>query len=85
MKYAKRTIFQVPLHPVFLLLVFNLYPQPRTALGTASSIWGGFLRYTGPVFGFLEGLASLIVVQVSTTESIQNLNSRTKQPPLIRK
>ena len=57
-------IFQVPLHPMFLIFVFNLYPQPNAALHTASSLWGSFLRYTGPVFGFLEGLASLIAVQV---------------------
>jgi len=62
---------QVPLHPLFLLFIFNLFSRPSYGLLTASSIWGSILRYGGPVFVGLEGLASLIVVQ--------NLGRRAKQ------
>jgi len=55
---------QVPLQPIFLLLIFNLYTAPWTALLSAASAWEGILRYLGPFFIGFEGLASLIVVQV---------------------
>lgn len=58
---------QVPLQPIFLLLIFNLYTAPWAALLSAASIWEGFLRYLGPLFIAFEGLASLIVAQVGGT------------------
>jgi len=54
---------QVPLQPIFLLLIFNLYTSPWAALISAASAWEGILRYMGPFFIGFEGLASLIVVQ----------------------
>ena len=59
-----RSVAQVPLQPIFLLLIFNLYTAPWAALLSAASAWEGILRYLGPLFIGFEGLASLIVVQV---------------------
>ncbi|KAF8328228.1 uncharacterized protein EI90DRAFT_3146238 [Cantharellus anzutake] len=65
---------QVPLHPMFLLFIFNLYPHPCSPLQTASSLWGSVLRYTGPLFVFLEGLASLIAVQTLGRKARKMIN-----------
>ncbi|KAF8305248.1 hypothetical protein DL93DRAFT_2089670 [Clavulina sp. PMI_390] len=54
---------QVPLQPVFLLLIFNLYTAPWQALLSAASVWESILRFLGPIFIASEGIASLIVLQ----------------------
>ncbi|KAG8934494.1 hypothetical protein FRC03_007140 [Tulasnella sp. 419] len=54
---------QLPVHPVILLLSFNLFSNPPRYLVTLAAIWGKALRLWTPVFVGMEGLASLLVIQ----------------------
>ena len=55
---------QVPMHPFLLLVCFNAFSQTANPyLLTASTWWGRCLTFSGPLFIFMEGLSSLLVVQ----------------------
>jgi hypothetical protein len=57
-------ILQQPMHPFFLLVCFNVFSQSvHPFLLTAAAWWGKMLMFSGPLFIFMEGLSSLLVVQ----------------------
>jgi len=61
------TFFQLPVHPVLLLLSFNLATpvngQLNYGVELISWIWGTGLRYSSIIFVVVEGIASLVLVQ----------------------
>ena len=58
------SLLQTPMHPFLLLVCFNVFSQPvYPSLITAVEWWGKILTFSGPLFIFVEGLSSLLVVQ----------------------
>jgi hypothetical protein len=52
------------MHPFLLLVCFNVFSQPvPSSLMTAAAWWSQTLTFLGPLFIFMEGLSSLLVVQ----------------------
>ncbi|KZT57127.1 hypothetical protein CALCODRAFT_483480 [Calocera cornea HHB12733] len=68
------TFFQVPLHPVLLLLSFNLATPVDGHINhwveLVSWLWGTTLRYSSIIFVVVEGIASLVLVQNWGQEAI---------------
>ncbi|KIO18403.1 hypothetical protein M407DRAFT_31953 [Tulasnella calospora MUT 4182] len=59
---------QVPVHPFLLLFSFNLFSSTSALvpwLFEAAKLWGKALRLWTPVFVWMEGMASVIVVQAT--------------------
>jgi hypothetical protein len=58
------SLWQLPMHPFLLLVCFNVFSQSvHPSLITAAEWWGKILTFSGPLFIFMEGLSSLLVVQ----------------------
>lgn len=58
------SVLQVGIHPVALLVCFNVFASSVNPwVLAATRWWGNILTFSGPFFIILEGLSSLIVAQ----------------------
>lgn len=58
------SVLQVGIHPVALLVCFNVFASSVNPwILAATRWWGNILTFSGPFFIILEGLSSLIVAQ----------------------
>jgi hypothetical protein len=58
------SLLQLPMHSFLLLVCFNVFSQSvHPSLITAATWWGNILTFSGPLFIFMEGMSSLLVVQ----------------------
>lgn len=58
------SVMQVPMHPFLLLVCFNAFSTSvHPYLLAATSLWGNFLTFSGPLFIIMEGMSSLLVAQ----------------------
>ncbi|KAK7468847.1 hypothetical protein VKT23_003348 [Stygiomarasmius scandens] len=58
------SVLQLPMHPILLLLVFNLFSSSLDPwILFATGWWETALKFSGPIFIMLEGMSSLLVAQ----------------------
>ncbi|KAH9937004.1 uncharacterized protein B0H18DRAFT_184402 [Fomitopsis serialis] len=58
------SVMQVPMHPILLLVCFNVFSEKvPPLLMTTAYWWGRILHWSSPGFIVMEGLSSLLIVQ----------------------